>query len=174
VASACRMSDPLANISETVLVLLFNEQGEKEKGRDDREFSWSSFLWSRMHNGAPSPRNINLKSCRRSRPSLMRRCPIEGEYHCSMSSKPVAFLRAGLGVAKTHSRPYVWTSPIVSTPSASQTSVGTASGFGSLADENGLALFEAERGLMVVDHRRGEQAQPRVAVFFVVPVEKSL
>jgi hypothetical protein len=67
-----------------------------------------------------------------------------------MSSKPVAFLRAGLGVTKTHSRPYVWTSPIVSTPSASQTSEGTASG--SLADENGLALFEDERGLIVVDH----------------------
>jgi len=29
-----------ANISETVLVLLINEQGEKEKGRDEREFSW--------------------------------------------------------------------------------------------------------------------------------------
>src|SRR6266853_710370 len=28
-----------ANISETVLVLLINEQGEKEKGRDEREFS---------------------------------------------------------------------------------------------------------------------------------------
>ena len=27
-----------ANISETVLVLLINEQGEKEKGRDEREF----------------------------------------------------------------------------------------------------------------------------------------
>src|SRR5450759_1125120 len=35
-----------ANISETVLVLLINEQGEKEKGRDEREFSWCcSFLW---------------------------------------------------------------------------------------------------------------------------------
>jgi CRP-like cAMP-binding protein len=31
-----------ANISETVLVLLINEQGEKEKGRDEREFSWGS------------------------------------------------------------------------------------------------------------------------------------
>jgi hypothetical protein len=29
-----------ANIRETVLVLLINEQGEKEKGRDEREFSW--------------------------------------------------------------------------------------------------------------------------------------
>ena len=29
-----------ANIPETVLVLLINEQGEKEKGRDEREFSW--------------------------------------------------------------------------------------------------------------------------------------
>jgi hypothetical protein len=28
-----------ANISETVLVLLINEQGEKEKGRDERRFS---------------------------------------------------------------------------------------------------------------------------------------
>jgi hypothetical protein len=35
-----------ANISQTVLVLLTNEQGEKEKGRDEREFSWCcSFLW---------------------------------------------------------------------------------------------------------------------------------
>jgi acyl-coenzyme A synthetase/AMP-(fatty) acid ligase len=29
-----------ANISETVLVPLNNEQGEKEKGSDEREFSW--------------------------------------------------------------------------------------------------------------------------------------
>jgi hypothetical protein len=68
---------------------------------------------------------------------------------------------------------------------AIQISVGTAGGFGSLTDEalgvdtiggveNGLALFEDERGLIVVDHGRGEQAQPRLAVFFVVPVEKSL
>jgi transposase len=35
-----------ANISETVLVLLINEQGEKAKGRDEREFSWCcSFPW---------------------------------------------------------------------------------------------------------------------------------
>ncbi len=35
-----------ANIRETVLVLLINEQGEKEKGRDEREFSWcGSFPW---------------------------------------------------------------------------------------------------------------------------------
>src|SRR6266581_7447361 len=35
-----------AKISETVLVLLINEQGEKEKGRDEREFSWCcSFPW---------------------------------------------------------------------------------------------------------------------------------
>ena len=40
--------------------------------------------------------------------------------------------------------------------------------------ENGLALFENERGLVVVDHSRGEQTQPGVAVFFVVPAEKSL
>jgi len=33
-----------ANISETVLVLFINEQGEKEKGRDEREFSWCSFF----------------------------------------------------------------------------------------------------------------------------------
>jgi transcription initiation factor IIE alpha subunit len=33
-----------ANISETVLVLLINEQGEKEKGRDEREFSWFCFF----------------------------------------------------------------------------------------------------------------------------------
>jgi hypothetical protein len=29
-----------ANIGETSLVPLINEQGEKEKGRDEREFSW--------------------------------------------------------------------------------------------------------------------------------------
>jgi hypothetical protein len=34
-----RRSPLRANISETVLVLLINEQGEKEKGRDEREFS---------------------------------------------------------------------------------------------------------------------------------------
>ena len=34
------LREPLrANISETVLVLLINERGEKEKGRDEREFS---------------------------------------------------------------------------------------------------------------------------------------
>ena len=40
--------------------------------------------------------------------------------------------------------------------------------------ENDLAPFEDERGLVVVDHGRGEQAQPGVAVFLVVPAEKSL
>src|ERR1700730_7312983 len=34
-----------ANISETVLVLLINEQGEKEKGRDEQYLSWCSSLW---------------------------------------------------------------------------------------------------------------------------------
>src|SRR5713226_10041565 len=34
-----------ANISETTVVRSINEQGEKEKGRDEREFSWCSFLW---------------------------------------------------------------------------------------------------------------------------------
>jgi hypothetical protein len=34
-----------ANISETVLVPLINEQGEKAKERDEREFSWCSFSW---------------------------------------------------------------------------------------------------------------------------------
>jgi hypothetical protein len=29
-----------ANIGETSLVPLINEQGEKEKGRDERQFSW--------------------------------------------------------------------------------------------------------------------------------------
>ena len=33
-----------ANIPETPVVLLINEQGEKEKGRDEGEFSWCSFL----------------------------------------------------------------------------------------------------------------------------------
>ena len=40
--------------------------------------------------------------------------------------------------------------------------------------ENDLAPFEHERGLVVVDHGRGEQAQPGVAVFLVVPAEESL
>jgi hypothetical protein len=40
--------------------------------------------------------------------------------------------------------------------------------------ENGLALFEDERGLLIVDHGRREQRQAGVAVFFVVPAEKSL
>jgi hypothetical protein len=31
--------------------------------------------------------------------------------------------------------------------------------------ENGLALFENERSLVVVDHSRGEQTQPGVAMF---------
>jgi replication-associated recombination protein RarA len=40
VDEADKMSNALrANISETVLVLLINEQGEKEKGRDERRFS---------------------------------------------------------------------------------------------------------------------------------------
>jgi bifunctional non-homologous end joining protein LigD len=33
-----------ANIHETPVVLLINEQGEKEKERDEREFSWCSFF----------------------------------------------------------------------------------------------------------------------------------
>jgi hypothetical protein len=32
-----------ANIPETPVVLLINEQGEKEKGRDGWEFFWCSF-----------------------------------------------------------------------------------------------------------------------------------
>ena len=40
--------------------------------------------------------------------------------------------------------------------------------------ENGLALFEDERGLLVVNHGRCEQRQAGVAVFFVVPTKKSL
>src|SRR6202049_3732607 len=40
--------------------------------------------------------------------------------------------------------------------------------------ENGLALFEDERGLVVVDHGRREQAQPGVTVFVVIPAKKSL
>src|SRR5713101_1202566 len=42
---ACQLPTLRANISETVLVLLINEQGEKEKGRDEREFSWCSSPW---------------------------------------------------------------------------------------------------------------------------------
>lgn len=35
-----------ANIGETSLVPLINEQGEKEKDRDEREFFWcGSFFW---------------------------------------------------------------------------------------------------------------------------------
>src|SRR5713226_4834854 len=35
-----------ANISETVLVLLINEQGEKAENRNERQFSWCcSFPW---------------------------------------------------------------------------------------------------------------------------------
>ena len=63
--------------------------------------------------------------------------------------------------------------------------VGTAAWFGGLAHEafgvdaiggieNSLTLFEDERGLVVVDHGRREQAQPGVAMFLVVPAEKSL
>src|SRR6202521_2019661 len=43
--SPCDNDSLRANISETVLVLLINEQGEKEKGRDEREFSWFCFFW---------------------------------------------------------------------------------------------------------------------------------
>jgi hypothetical protein len=57
--------------------------------------------------------------------------------------------------------------------------------FGSLVDEafgmdaiggieNDLALFEDERGLVVVHHRRREQPQAGVSMFLVVPAEKSL
>jgi hypothetical protein len=40
--------------------------------------------------------------------------------------------------------------------------------------ENNLALFEDERGLVVVDHGGCKQAQPGVAVFLVVPAKKFL
>src|SRR5437879_13664239 len=40
--------------------------------------------------------------------------------------------------------------------------------------ENGLALFEDERGLVVVHHGRCEQRQAGVAMFLVVPAEESL
>src|ERR1039457_6231106 len=40
--------------------------------------------------------------------------------------------------------------------------------------ENGFGPVEDEGGLGVGDHGRGEQAQPGVAVFLVVPAEKSL
>ena len=40
--------------------------------------------------------------------------------------------------------------------------------------ENSLALFEDERGLVVVDHGRREQRQAGVAMFFVVPAKESL
>ena len=37
------LSSLRANIHETPVVLLINEQGEKEKGRDEWEFFWCSF-----------------------------------------------------------------------------------------------------------------------------------
>ena len=40
--------------------------------------------------------------------------------------------------------------------------------------ENGLALFEDERGLLVVDHGRREQRQAGVAMFLIVPAKESL
>jgi len=40
--------------------------------------------------------------------------------------------------------------------------------------QNGLTLLEDERGLLVVNQSRCEQAQPGAAVFLVVPAEKSL
>ena len=44
--AAVRCRALCANIPETPVVLLINEQGEKEKGSDDRKFSWCcSFFW---------------------------------------------------------------------------------------------------------------------------------
>ena len=40
--------------------------------------------------------------------------------------------------------------------------------------ENGLALFENERGLVVVDHGRRHQTESGMAVFVVVPGEEAL
>ena len=40
--------------------------------------------------------------------------------------------------------------------------------------ENPLALFEDECGLVVVDHRRRQQAQAGMAMFFVVPTKEPL
>src|SRR5450756_2576519 len=50
-AARSRVFPLRANISETVLVLLINEQGEKEKGRDEREFSWFCFFCKLGCNG---------------------------------------------------------------------------------------------------------------------------
>jgi len=65
-----------------------------------------------------------------------------------------------------------------------QTAVGTAAGLGAWWTKRSdgrdrrhrarFALFENERGLVVVHYGRGEQAQPGMAVFLVVPAEKSL
>ena len=50
-----------------------------------------------------------------------------------------------------------------------------AFGMDAISDiENGLALFENERGLVVVDHGRGEQPRPGVTVLVVVPPKKTL
>ena len=65
-----------------------------------------------------------------------------------------------------------------------QTSVGSGSGFGGLADEafrvaaigsieNELAVWRIDRGLAVVDHGWGQQADPGVAMLFVVPAERT-
>ena len=40
--------------------------------------------------------------------------------------------------------------------------------------ENGLALFPDQRGLVVVDHGRGDHADSGVAMFIVVPGEECL
>jgi len=40
--------------------------------------------------------------------------------------------------------------------------------------ENALTLLEDQRSLSVMNHRRGEQSQPGVAVFLVVPTKESL
>jgi Transposase IS66 family len=40
--------------------------------------------------------------------------------------------------------------------------------------ENALTLLQDQRSLFVVNHRRGEQSQPGVAMFLVVPTEESL
>jgi hypothetical protein len=96
-----RLQWPLrANIHETPVVFLINEQGEKEKGRDEWHFSWCSFFGGFGWRGT--------KRRRAKRAAAQWSGSQSGrDRGISMSSKPVAFLLADLGVTKTHSRPHV-------------------------------------------------------------------
>jgi hypothetical protein len=46
--------EPLrANISETLPVVIINEQGEEEKNKDEQEFSWSTGEAGRLDGALP-------------------------------------------------------------------------------------------------------------------------